>query len=144
VEFRSSRGQIDTVIFYPAVIDTFSSVEQGLYNENILRIAYELTDNSYHRLISKSVNEEPEYFISFSKEKASSSSKEISFLGLLFSNDYINKVINKKDSLIVFSQGNAKYKDVNINEGIKSFNFNFKKGILSFIDKNDIEWVRLN
>jgi hypothetical protein len=80
----------------------------------------------------------------FLKAKKSHSSKEISFLGLVFDEDYVNKIINTKDSSIIFSSENAQYKGVNINEGIKSFRFDFNKGIVSFIDKHEIEWVRIN
>lgn len=146
VEYRSSRGQIDTIIFHSAIIDTvrIRSIEQGFYNDNILRVSYDLTDNSYHKLTVKSVNGEPTYFISFAKAKNSHSTKEISFLGLLFDDDYLNKVVTTKETSIVFSQDNARYKGVNVNEGIKSFKFDFEKGVVSFVDKNDIEWLRSN
>lgn len=142
VIYKSEEGQLDTIRFLKLKIDTirYRSIEQGFYNENALTIGYELTSNSYHKITVQSINNEPEHFLLFIKARKSHSSKEISFLGLVFDEDCINKILNRKDSSIIFSRENAQYKGVNINEGIKSFKFDFKHGVISFIDKNDIEW----
>jgi hypothetical protein len=146
IVYKSEQGQIDTVRFFKLKIDTirYRNIEQGFYNESALTVGYELTNNSFHKITVQSINKEPEHFLLFLKAKKSHSSKEISFLGLVFDEDYVNKIINTKDSSIIFSSENAQYKGVNINEGIKSFRFDFNKGIVSFIDKHEIEWVRIN
>jgi hypothetical protein len=146
VVYKSAQGQVDTIKFLKLRSDTirYRNIEQGFYNENALTVGYELTDNSFHKITVQSLDKEPEHFLLFLKAKNSHSSKEISFLGLVFDKEYINKILNTKDSLIIFSRENARYKGVNINEGIKSFKFDFNKGIVSFIDKNDIEWARMN
>ena len=145
--YKSLKGQLDTVIFTKMTIDTVEvrSIEQGFYNNNILRVSYKLTENSYHKVTVKSINNEPDDFLSISKAKNSHSSKEIYFLGLLFDEEYFDKIINIiQTEVIVFDESKAKYKDANINEGIKSFKFSFTKGILSFVDKNNVEWLRIN
>jgi len=146
VVYKSQKGQIDTVRFLKLKIDTirYRNIEQGFYNENAVTVGYELTNSSFHKITVQSIDKEPEHFLLFLKAKNSHSSKEISFLGLAFGEDYINKILNTKDSSIVFSDENARYKDVNINEGIKSFKFDFNRGVVSFIDKHDIEWVRID
>lgn len=45
--------------------------------------------------------------------------------------------LDNSDSSVVFDGKNAIYKGVNINEGIKSFTFDFDKGVVSFVDKNN-------
>ena len=140
VVFKSSAGQTDTVTFHPIIVDTvkYRNLEQGFYNENFLGIDYELTNNSFHKILGGST----ERFLLFLKAKNSHSANEISFLGLLFNEDYLNKVMDTKDSLVVFSQENARYTGVNINEGIKRFTFDFNKGVVSFVDRQDREWIR--
>jgi hypothetical protein len=146
VVYKSAEGQTDTVRFLKLKIDTikYRNIEQGFYNENALTVGYEITNNSLHKITVQSIDKEPEHFLLFLKAKNSHSSKEISFLGLVFNENYINKILNTKDSPIVFSRENAQYKGVNINEGINSFKFDFNKGVVSFIDKNNIEWLRMN
>jgi hypothetical protein len=146
VIYKSAEGMIDTIRFLKIKIDTikYRNFEQGFYNENTLTVGYELTKNSFHKITVQSIDSEPEHLLLFLKAKDSHSSKEISFLGLVFDENYINKIAGSKDRVIVFSSENARYTGVNINEGIKSFKFDFSKGVVSFIDKNDVEWVRIN
>ena len=143
IVYTSEKGQIDTIIFSAVVYDTMKvrHIERGYYDENRIRVIYALTENSYHKLITGSVNWKGEDFLHFSKTKQSSSSKEIGFLGLLFSREYIESIDVNKQNEITFSETNATYKDVNINEGIKSFQFSFDEGVLSFIDNNNIRWT---
>ncbi len=143
--YRSAKGQMDTIIFYAVVEDTVKvrNIEQGFYNNNRLRVGYALTKNSFHKFLIESINKEPEYFIIFSKAKYSSSFKQVSFLGLLFDDDNLKLITKPYDTAIVFSKKDAKYSGQNINEGINSFNFNFNVGIISFIDKHNVAWIKI-
>ena len=147
--YKSSLGEIDSVKFFKREIDTikYRNFSQGFYNENILNVKYQILNHSYHKLDfggGLSNYGLVESFLSFLKSKNGHYDKEISFLGLAFGEDYINKILSTKDSSIIFSSENALYKSVNINEGIKNFEFNFNKGVLSFIDNRNIKWVRMN
>jgi hypothetical protein len=144
--FKSDIGQFDTIIFSRVITDTirFRNIEQGFYDNDILRVGYKITEGSYHKFLINSVTNEPEYFISFSKTKRSYSNKEICFLGLLFNESYLNQITANKESQIVFEESEAQKTGVNINQGIKSFVFDFGKGVVYFIDKNNIKWSRLN
>jgi len=144
--YKSETGQVDTITFLKWKVDTikYRNLEQGFYNENTLSVGYKLTNNSFHKITVKGVGETSENLMLFIKAKNSHSSKEFCFLGLLFDESYLNNIMASKYGTIIFSQENAKYKDVNINEGIKSFTFSFEKGITSFIDKNNKEWKRIN
>jgi hypothetical protein len=142
--YQSSTGLIDTILFHQAMNDTAKvrSIEQGFYNNNRLLVSYELTNNSYHKFTVKAVNNEPENFIQFTKAKGSHQSKEIRFLGMVFSQEYLNKLNVKNKNKVTFNVNNATYNEVNINEGIKSFVFDFDKGITSFIDIKNIKWEK--
>lgn len=144
VIYQSSTGLIDTIMFYQAMNDTVKvrNIEQGFYNNSRLSVSYELTSNSYHKFTVKSVNKEPEKFIQFNKAKDSHHSKEISFLGLVFGKAYLEKMDVRNKNEIAFSMENATYNEVNINEGIKSFVFDFDKGIISFIDIQNNKWEK--
>jgi hypothetical protein len=147
--YKSALGQIDSVKFFKWELDTikYRNFSQGFYNENILNVKYQILNHSYHKLdfgAGLSNYDLEESFLSFLKSKNGHDDKEISFLGLAFGEDYINKILDTKDSSIIFSSEKALYKSVNINEGIKSFKFDFEKGIISFVDKNGVEWVRFN
>ncbi len=146
VIYKSSKGQTDTVLFSRWETDTikYRSIEQGYYNENVLSVNYELSNNSFHKITVKSINNEPDHFLFFGKAKNSYSNKEICFLGLLFDKEYLENIISTKDASIVFSRHNAKYSGLNINQGIKSFTFDFNKGVVSFIDDDGVDWVRIN
>ena len=141
--YQSEKGLVDTIIFQQAIIDTFRprSIEQGFYNELTLRVSYKLSTNSYHKLTVFSKNNEPENFIQFSKAKGSHQNKEINFLGMNFSDEYVEKIdVSNKDE-ITFRAENAAYNEANINAGISSFVFDFDKGITSFVDINNVKWI---
>ena len=144
--FKSAIGHIDTFIFGAVRVDTirYRNIEQGHYNEIVLSVPYRLSPGSFHKLTVRSVNNEPEHFLQFARAKGSHSSKEISFLGLIFDESYIDKAIAGRKAVLNFREEEANYSGVNINEGIKSFVFHFEKGIVSYIDKNNAEWQRIN
>ena len=144
--YKSETGLIDTILFHSEINDTVEvrNIEQGFYNNRRLLVSYKLSDNSYHKFTVKSVNNEPNYFIHFAKAKGSHQSKEISFLGMVFSEEYLNKIDVCNKNEIIFSEGNATYNEANINEGIKSFVFDFDKGITSFIDTHNLKWRRVS
>jgi hypothetical protein len=142
--YQSDSGQTDTIIFQAVRIDTikYRNFEQGFYNENMLRVAYELSPKSFHQFTVGSTDGTPTYFINFIRAKNSHSAKEICFLGLIFDEDYLDNIAADKGKSILFSKEKAKYSGVNINEGIQSFEFSFDKGVVSFVDRQDREWVR--
>ncbi|HVM86682.1 MAG TPA: hypothetical protein VMT76_00745 [Puia sp.] len=149
IVYKSALGQIDSIKFFKWELDTikYRNFSQGFYNENILRVKYQLLNHSYHKINyggGLSNYELMDNYLSFLKSKNGHSDKEINFLGLEFDKDYVNKILNIKESSIIFSDENARYKGVNINQGIKSFKFDFEKGITSFVDKNGVQWVRSN
>jgi signal peptidase I len=144
--FKSSKGQQDTIVFSAASIDTikYRNIEQGYYNELALSVTYRLSPGSFHKITVKSINDEPETFIQFTKAKDSHSSKEISFLGLIFDEKYIHRIVGQRKDVFDFRKEDAVYSGVNINEGIKSFVFSLDAGIISFIDNYNTEWQRQN
>lgn len=146
VVYKSAKGQMDTVRFLRVKMDTakFRSFEQGYYNENFVIVDYELTNNSYHKISIPSVDKKTENLLLFRKTKGSEGSKEFGFLGLLFDEDYLKRILNTKDSVIIFDRNDARYTGLNINEQIKRFKFDFNRGIVSFTDIHDIEWIRVN
>lgn len=146
VIYRSEIGQLDTVTFLNYKIDTirYRNLEQGFYNENTLSVRYDLSESSYHKITVKGVNGDWQDLMLFLKAKNSHSSRQFSFLGLLFDESYLDVVMSTKDSVVVFNENHARYKGVNVNEGIKSFTFSFKKGIIFFTDNHNIRWERIN
>ena len=144
--YKSDSDQIDTIIFHAASIDTvrLRNMAQGFYNDNILRVSYELTPKCYHKFTVPSTDGNPVYFISFAKVKDSYSTKEIYFLGLLFNEKYLDHVEPIKEKSILFSEDRAVYKDVDINETIRNFEFDFDRGVVSFVDIKGIKWRRIN
>jgi hypothetical protein len=142
--FKSPTGQKDTIVFGEATFDTikYRNIEQGFYNELALSISYKLSPGSFHKVTVTSVKNETEHLLQFTRAKGSHSSKEISFLGLIFDEKYINNIVGKRNNVLNFRKEDAVYSGVNINEGIKSFVFSFDKGIISFVDKSSAEWQR--
>src|SRR3984957_5885605 len=65
VIYRSDAGQTDTILFQAARIDTISyrNLEQGFYNENMLRVAYALSPKSFHQFTGASTDGTPTYLI---------------------------------------------------------------------------------
>jgi len=94
--------------------------EQGFYDENMLRVAYELSPKSFHHFTVASTDGTPTYYINFIMAGNSHSAKDIYFLGLTFDEDYLDNIEATKDKSILFSKEKAKYSGVNINEGIQS------------------------
>lgn len=144
--FKSPTGQRDTIVFGAATFDTikYRNIEQGFYNELALSVPYRLSPGSFHKVTVTSINREPEHFLQFTKAKGSHGSKEISFLGLIFDEEYINRIIRQKKVELNFRKEDANYSGVNINEGIKSFVFRFDRGVVSFVDMHDTEWQLLD
>lgn len=149
IVFRSSLGQIDKIKFYKRELNTikYRNLSQGFYNENILRVRYQLLDSSYHKIdygAGLSNYELIDNYLSFLKSKNGHSNKEINFLGLEINESYIENLINKKDSVFIFRSEDAQYKNININEGIQRFTFSLTQGVVSFIDKHGVEWKRID
>lgn len=142
--YKSATGKIDTITFEPAKLDTAKvrSIEQGYYNQVRLQVSYHLSKGSYHKSTVVSIDNASEDFILISRVKGSHTLKEISFLGLTFDEAYVDRLLKEKGDVIEFNNNEARYKGLNINEGINSFSFDYNEGITSFIDKKGIEWRR--
>lgn len=148
--YSSDIKQHDTIIFYKKA-SSFSrtnNIGQGYSKTFSSSVDYELTKGSYHQFTNKYLNTDAKSFVSISKSfdlidstNDTQTNIEIYFLGLLYNNNFIDTV-NMKKTQINFDFDNAVYKNLNINEGIRSFNFDFSKGIISFIDLNNHKWSR--
>ena len=141
--FITDGGLSDTVIFYGIDTTIFKTrnLEQGFRNEKTLKVTYALTKNSYHKFISLTVKDEPEKFISVTDEDNwTKPSIEICFLGSIYDNTFVDKIGDDTNKIVHFDEASANYKGVNIVEGIKSFEFDFKNGVVSFVDKFDRKW----
>ena len=138
--YKSEQEQFDTITFSKLKRDTIErrGFETGNYNIYALSVYYQISKNSYHKLIGASENE---YLINFSRAKPYTS-KEIGFLGLLFDEGFVDSVIAHKYRVIVFPINKAEDHGININKGIKSFTMNLDSGIVSFIDEHNIKWTR--
>jgi hypothetical protein len=147
VIYQSKNSLRDTIIFYNQE-NSKSSVnnfEQGFYTTYSINVRYKLTKGSYHKFVQSNAEDESSYLISLSKNtNAVNADIEVYFLGLLFNNAYLNGLKNDGMKTITFDESTAEYKNLNIIEGIKSFDFNFQIGIVSFIDNNNLRWVRKN
>ncbi len=145
VIFKSNKGELDTIKFYKFHIDTirYHNIEQGFYNEYDLKVGYELTDNSYHKLITIPNNKKTDDFITYIKVKGSYETKEISFLGLVFENKFIIDAISSQSDSILFGKQDAVYEGVNINKGISSFVYSKTSGIISYSDITGSIWKRV-
>ena len=145
--YQSDKGGLnDTICFSKSEIKEYKirHIELGFYNQNDLFTSYMLSKGSYHKITNQSIDGRPYYFIFFSKSTDSNSSKIISFLGLSFDDKYIDLVLKRKNQIVVFDKKDARYNGININKGIKSFKYNLEKGVISFIDEDDIMWNRIN
>lgn len=147
VIYKSTKGLIDTIIFFPkdSFIGKVSSFEQGFYKQNILTVEYILTPNSYHKfiIVDGSNIVKPKQFLGFYKSDIGNISKEIKFLGLIFSEKSIDKISKSNQDEVIFNDKDADYVNMNIVEGIKSFKFNFSTGIVSFIDNDNVLWEKV-
>jgi hypothetical protein len=149
VIYKNTLGEVDSIKFFKWELDTikYRNFSQGFYNENILRVKYQLLNHSYHKInygAGLSNYELVDNYFSFMKSRNGHSDKTIDFLGLAFDRTYINKIIATSDSSVVFDKNHAEYTGLNINEGINNFKFNFKKGIISFVDNRNVKWTRMN
>lgn len=142
VIYVSSTGLVDTIMFLPAKVDTvrYRSFEQGFYDQYVLNVRYTLTQGSFHRFAVVDKFHNPERFYNCSVSDISD--RELSFLGLIFDNHYLN-TLSFDTTTTTFDGEKATYKEVNINNGISSFKFNSKVGVISYIDARGNEWVRI-
>lgn len=141
--YQSENNLIDTIIFYPqeSSKSSVSDFERGFYSTYSNSVKYRLTGSSYHKFVQINGGNESKFLISMGKDDIpTSTSMEFYFLGLLFNQTYLDKLKNDTGQVVNFDEADAAYKELNIVEGIKSFEFDFKKGIISFVDKNDIHW----
>ncbi len=142
--FTSEKGEVDTIIYKQVILsnETVNDLERGFYKSNYLSIPYEFTKGSYHQFDFDGTSATEQDFVSIEKSSAGFGSMEISFIGLLFNEDEIEKAKKINTNTYQFDSLNATAKWVNIKKGIKSFTFNTDIGILSYIDERDIKWIK--
>jgi hypothetical protein len=141
IVYVSSVGiKYDTIIFFSPKRDTlkFRSFEQGFYDQYVLKLNYTVSLNSYHKILNQN-----EVVLFYSSSVSDIRSKELCFLGLIFDEDVLNHLPIDKE-IITFNGEQAKYRGMNINEGIKSFDFSVREGIISYIDTTGAVWKRIN
>ena len=140
IVYLSAIGQVDTIIFSRAEIDTEErrSFELGFYNAYVMGVEYELTHGSYH--MEKHITNGhvlyptiPERFYAVNISTKEYSNKELSFLNLFFDEDYLRKITIDTTSIITF-KGNG--------IGVNSFKFSPQIGVISYVDTSGIEWRR--
>jgi len=144
VVYASKIGERDTVIFFPAEIDTVErrSFELGFYNAYVMGVEYDLTHGSYH--VQKDThngmvlyNGVPERLYAVNISTKEFSGRELSFFGLVFNGEELKKVL--ADRGLIFFNGESK----NNSRGINSFKFSTDVGIVSYVDTGGNEWVRV-
>jgi hypothetical protein len=152
IVYQSENGLRDTIIFFgqQSSSSSVNNMEQGFYNTYSMNVKYELTYNSYHKFIKiNSIgeqvngNDESRDLLSINKSNnTTGTAMEFYFLGLLFNQDFLGSIRTDSIRTLKLDETNAVYKELNIKEGIKNFEFDFNKGIVSFIDHNGIKWER--
>lgn len=144
VVYVSAKGQTDTIVFFPAEIDTVErrSFELGFYDAYVMGVEYELTHGSYH--VQKDTrggmvlyNEVPERLYAVNISTKEYSGKEFSFFGLIFREDELKK-ISIDTTGVIFFNGEGK----NNSRGVNNFKFSPQIGIVSYVDTGGIEWIR--
>ena len=147
VIYQTRDDKRDTIIFYQVEhqVNSTSNFEQGFYNNYTYGVDYRLTINSYHKNINPNEigTKTSLYDIEKSSDNPTSAGQEFCFLGLIFDYKFLENISEDTNSIILFDGAKAQYREMNINEGIKSFKFQKEQGIISFIDKNNEEWFRL-
>lgn len=123
------------------MIAKMRNLEQGFRDERTLQVRYTLTQGSYHQFVFPSKNTEPENFLSVTdNDNWTKPMLELSFLGSIYDNSFFDKAKQDNNRIVHFDRSSSIYHGVNIAEGIKSFDFDMEKGIVSFIDKFDRKW----
>lgn len=137
----TNGSNADTIVFYAAKFDTvkFRNMEQGFYNSYSISINYTISPSSYHKF--KEIDSSGSERMILISNSGSKSTKEFFFLGLLFDSDGVNDRLNTSTSTVNFKSENARYKKLNINEPIVSFEFNCSNGITSFVDDHGVKWT---
>lgn len=142
--YLSPDGYSDTIIFYKAQVDTaqIRSFELGYYDAYLMGVEYELSRGSYHsyKFITNkdtlySTVPEPFYSVEISTENFCN--KSLSFLGLIYKEDELNKMF-VDTTMIMFFNGMGK----NSSRGVNSFKFSPQIGIISYTDTTGAVWKR--
>lgn len=142
--YVSEKGQKDTIIFYPAEVDSVEvrSFELGYYDAYVMGVKYELTNGSYHsaKYITNGdtlYSTIPEQFYSVNISTKEYSGRQLSFLNLVFNEAYLSRISLNTISIVTFKgdgRGNGR--------GVNSFKFSPQIGVISYIDTTGVEWVR--
>ena len=142
--FISEKGEIDTIIFNNILKskETVNNIERGFYKSNYLDVPYKFTKGSYHQFNSDDSSTSEQDLVSITKSSAGFGSMEITFIGLLFDEDQIQKAKEIDYKSYQFESSNATSKWVNVKKGIKNFTFNLESGILNYTDERNIKWTR--
>jgi hypothetical protein len=154
IVYQSANGFRDTIIFFgqQSSSSNVNNMEQGFYSTHSMSIKYKLTYNSYHKFIKINSageqvngNDESSYLLSINKSNnTTGTAMEFYFLGLLFNEDFLSTIRTDSVKTLTLNETNAFYTELNVKEGIRSFEFSFQKGIISFLDHNGIKWERNN
>ncbi|GAB2819322.1 hypothetical protein GCM10027043_19800 [Ferruginibacter profundus] len=146
--YKSIYEKSDTIIFYKTIyqVNQTRNLEQGYYNNYSYNVDYRLSIGSYHKIIDPNeVGAQTNlYDIIKSSDSPATNGQEFCFLGLIFDDKYLDVLIIDTNTITIFDESKAQYQGMNINEGIKNFTFEKEKGIVSFIDKNNNKWFRVD
>jgi hypothetical protein len=146
--YKSNYTEYDTIIFYKVLyqVNHTRNLEQGFYDNYSYNVDYRLTMGSYHKIINPNeiAARTTLYGIRKSSDSPTSNGQEFCFLGLIFDDKYLDNIMLDTNSITIFDESKAQYKGMNINEGINSFTFEKEKGIVSFIDKKNNKWFRVD
>ncbi|MFA6152132.1 MAG: hypothetical protein WC716_12475 [Chitinophagaceae bacterium] len=144
IVYVSAKGQTDTIVFFPAEIDTVErrSFEQGFYDAYVMGVDYQLIHGSTHmekHVVNGHVTYPtlPEQFYAVNISTKEFSNKTLSFFGLIYNEDELSKMSIDTTAIIFFNGV-----DKNNSRGINSFKFSPEIGIISYTDTSGTEWVR--
>jgi hypothetical protein len=140
--FISDKYEKDTIIFFKTESwkESIRDFERGFYDTHTLIVQYSLTKGSYHQ--SSSPTKKDNLLRLTNKSGSDHTEFEIKFLGIIFNGNELKNIEKIDDKHVLFDRTKATYPEINISEGIKSFKFNFYKGVIEYTDIRNIKWKR--
>jgi len=144
--FETENNELDSVIFFKTDTSKYSArnLEQGYYDTRTLSVQFILTKGSYHQFakLGDNNNYRQDIFRLTNSSSDNYTNFEIYFLGIIFNGKELQNILKVDSDTYVFEGKKATYASVNINEGINKFTFSLTKGVISYIDKRNVEWKR--
>lgn len=141
--YVSDQGEQDSIVFHAPTTTTDSTrdPEQGYSNTTYWTVNYELTKGSFHQfaLMSDGAQRYDHDFVNVYKSSAGYGSLEIDFIGTLFS-DSIENVQELNDSTYFLDSRRADYDGMNVEQGVNSFTFHTRRGVIAFVDDRNVNW----